>query len=120
MFNTNCHPYLAIFKGIRVQTMFGVMCLANNGPEMFLECFQVRHGDVQYMALCMVKDFFVFPIFSAGFKLQQEPIELRRPPRALSGPSVCVYNNFLYCCGGIHDQSAPHISSARCFRWVQK
>lgn len=81
--------------------------------------YQVRHADIIYMAASQGKDFAVYPIMSPIYKTSSEgPVELRKPPQSLILPSICVYNNFLYACGGIHDRSAHTISSARCFRCV--
>jgi len=61
--------------------------------------------------------FMAYPLFSTSQKLSsQAAIDLRKPPRYLVAPSLCVFNNFLYACGGVHDKASYSISSARCFR----
>ena len=71
------------------------------------------------MVMCADNDFYAHPLLSPHYRLTSESaVELKKPPRSIIRPNICVYNNFLYACGGVFDRSIDSMSSARCFRSV--
>jgi len=87
-------------------------------PVMQTPRTQVRHAGIIHMVMCSDKDFYAHPLLSPYYTLTSESaFDLKKPPRPIIRPNICVYNNFLYACGGVYDRSADAISSARCFRY---